>query len=61
MHTWVRFGYVTNNLSDLSSSQVFLAADQLSRQGKVRVMLDTGNLYMIRLPGPNRVSATREV
>jgi hypothetical protein len=52
---------LTNNLSDLSWSQVFLAVDQLSRQGKVRVTLDTGNLYMIRLPDPNRVSAVHEV
>ena len=51
---------LTNNFSDLSWSQVFLAVDQLSRQGKVRVTLDTGNLYMIRLPGPNRVSAAHE-
>ncbi len=52
---------LTNNLPDLSWSQVFLAVDQLSRQGKVRVTLDTGKLYRIRLPGPNRVSVAHEV
>ena len=52
---------LTNNLSDLSWSQVFLAVDQLSRRGKVRVTLDTGSRYMIRMPDHNRVSATHEV
>ena len=32
---------LTKSLSDFSWSQVFLAVDQLSRQGQVRVTLDT--------------------
>jgi len=41
---------LTNSLSDLSWSQVFLEIDRLSRQGQVQVTLDTGGRYMIRLP-----------
>ncbi len=42
---------LTNSLSDLSWSQVFLEVDRLSRQGQVQVTRDTGGRYMIRLPG----------
>jgi hypothetical protein len=52
---------LTKSLSDFSWSQVFLAVDRLSRQGQVRVTLDTGGRYMIRLPDHNRVSSTHEV
>ena len=52
---------LTKSLSDLSWSQVFLEVDRLSRQGQVRVTLDAGNRYMIRLPDHNRVSAIHEV
>lgn len=41
---------LTNSLSDLSWSQVFLEVDRLSRQGQVQVTLDTGGRYLIRLP-----------
>jgi hypothetical protein len=41
---------LTNSLSDLSWSQVFLEVDRLSRQGQVLVTLDTGGRYMIRMP-----------
>ena len=52
---------LTKSLSDLSWSQIFLEVDRLSRQGQVRVTLDTGSRYMIRLPGHNSGSATHEV
>ena len=52
---------LTKSLSDLSWSQVFLEVDRLSRQGQVRVRLDSGSRYMIRVPDHNRVSATHEV
>ena len=52
---------LTKSLSDLSWSQVFLEVDRLSRQGQVRITLDTGSRYMIRMPDHNRVSATHEV
>ena len=52
---------LTKSLSDLSWSQVFLEVDRLSRQGQVRVTLDTGSRYMIRMPDHNRVSPTHEV
>jgi hypothetical protein len=44
------FDTLTNSLSDLSWSQVFLEVDRLSREGKVLVTFDTGGRYMIRLP-----------
>ena len=43
---------LTKNLSDLSWSQAFLEVDRLSRQGNIRVTLDNGSHYMIRLPDP---------
>ena len=49
---------LTKSLSDLSWSQVFLEVDRLSREGQVRVTLDTGGRYMIRLPDHNREFAT---
>jgi hypothetical protein len=49
---------LTNSLTDLSWSQVFLEVDRLSREGQVLVSLDTGGHYMIRLPDHNRGSAT---
>ena len=52
---------LTKSLSDLSWSQVFLEVDRLSRQGQVRVTLDTGGRYMIRLPDHKRGSATHHV
>ena len=52
---------LTKSLSDLSWSQVFLEVDRLSRQGQVRVTLDTGSRYMIRMPDHNRVFPTHEV
>ena len=52
---------LTKHLTDLSWNQAFLEVDRLSRQGKVRVTLDTGSRHIIRLPHHDRVSATREV
>jgi hypothetical protein len=52
---------LTNSLSDLSWSQVFLEVDRLSRQGQVQVTLDTGGRYLIRLPEYKEDSATHYV
>ena len=52
---------LTNSLSDLSWSQVFLEVDRLSREGQVLVTFNTGGLYMIRLPDPKKGSATHHV
>jgi hypothetical protein len=52
---------LTNSLSDLSWSQVFLEVDRLSRQGQVLVTLDTGGRYMIRMPEHNQGSAIHHV
>ncbi len=52
---------LTNSLSDLSWSQVFLEVDRLSRQGQVQVTLDTGGRYLIRLPEYKEGSATHYV
>jgi hypothetical protein len=41
---------LTNSLSDLSWSQVFLEVDRLSRKGQVLVTRDTGGRYVIQLP-----------
>jgi hypothetical protein len=49
---------LTNSLSDLSWSQVFLEVDRLSRKGQVLVTRDTGGRYVIRLPDHSRKSAT---
>jgi len=49
---------LAKSLSDLSWSQVFLEVDRLSREGQVRVTLDTQGRYMIRLPDHNKESAT---
>ena len=52
---------LTNSLSDLSWSQVFLEVDRLSRDGQVLVTSDTGGRYMIRLPEHKEDSATHYV
>ncbi len=52
---------LTKNLSDLSWSQAFLEVDRLSRQGNVRVTLDNGNRYMIRLPDRYSPSETHGI
>ena len=52
---------LTNSLSDLSWSQVFLEVDRLSRQGQVQVTLDTGGRYLIRMPDHIKGSATHQV
>ncbi|HEV8326113.1 MAG TPA: hypothetical protein VGQ08_01410 [Nitrospiraceae bacterium] len=52
---------LTNSLSDLSWSQVFLEVDRLSRQGQVLVTLDTGGRYMIRMPDRKEGSTTHHV
>jgi hypothetical protein len=52
---------LTNCLSDLSWSQVFLEVDRLSRQGQVLVTFNSGGRYMIRLPDHNKESATHHV
>ncbi|HEY6640445.1 MAG TPA: hypothetical protein VIY67_06920 [Nitrospiraceae bacterium] len=52
---------LTKSLSDLSWSQVFLEVDRLSREGQVRVTLDTQGRYMIRLPDHNKEPATHYV
>jgi len=52
---------LTNSLSDLSWSQVFLEVDRLSRQGEVLVTFGTGGRYMIRLPEHKEGSATHLV
>ena len=52
---------LTNSLSDLSWSQVFLEVDRLSRHGEVLVTLDTGGRYMIRLPEHKEGPATHLV
>lgn len=52
---------LTNSLSDLSWSQVFLEVDRLSRQGEVLVTLDTGGRYMIRMPERKEGSTTHHV
>jgi hypothetical protein len=52
---------LTNSLSDLSWSQVFLEVDRLSRQGHVLVTFDTGGRYMIRLPEHKEGSPTHLV
>jgi len=48
---------LTNSLSDLSWSQVFLEVDRLSREGQVLVTFRTGGRYMIRLPEHKKGSA----
>ena len=50
---------LTNSLSDLSWSQVFLEVDRLSREGQVLVTLGTGSRYMIRMPNQDRESSPR--
>jgi len=52
---------LAKSLSDLSWSQVFLEVDRLSREGQVRVTLDTQGRYMIRLPDHNKEPATHYV
>jgi hypothetical protein len=52
---------LTNSLSDLSWSQVFLEVDRLSREGQVLVTFRTGGCYMIRLPEHKEGSATDDV
>jgi len=52
---------LTNSLSDLSWSQVFLEVDRLSRDGQVLVTFDTVGRYMIRLPEQKEGSATDDV
>jgi len=52
---------LTNSLSDLSWSQVFLEVDRLSREGQVLVTFRTGGRYMIRLPEDKEGSATHHV
>jgi len=52
---------LTNSLSDLSWSQVFLEVDRLSRQGQVLVTFRTGGRYMIRLPEHKEGSTTDDV
>ena len=49
---------LTNSLSDLSWSQVFLEVDRLSREGQVLVTFGSERRYMIRLPEHTRVPAT---
>jgi len=52
---------LTNSLSDLSWSQVFLEVDRLSRQGQVLVTAGTKGRYLIRLPDPTKGSVTHDV
>ena len=52
---------LTNSLSDLSWSQVFLEVDRLSRQGQVLVTFNSGGRYMIRLPEYKEGSTTHHV
>jgi len=52
---------LTNSLSDLSWSQVFLEVDRLSRQGQVLVTVGTKGRYLIRLPDPTKGSVTHDV
>ena len=52
---------LTNSLSDLSWSQVFLEVDRLSRDGQVLVTSDTVGRYMIRLPEHNKRPAPHHV
>ena len=52
---------LTNSLSDLSWSQVFLEVDRLSRKGLVLVTRGTGGRYMIRLPDHSREPALHHV
>ena len=52
---------LTNSLSDLSWSQVFLEVDRLSRQGQVLVTAGTKGRYLIRLPDPTNGSVTHDV
>jgi len=49
---------LTNSLSDLSWSQVFLEVDRLSREGQVLVTFGSERRYMIRLPEHNKEYAT---
>ncbi len=49
---------LTNSLSDLSWSQVFLEVDRLSREGQVLVKFDTGGPYMIWMPEHKKGPAT---
>ena len=49
---------LTRSFSDLSWGQVFLEVDRLSREGQVRVTLDSRGCYMIRLPDHSRVPET---
>jgi hypothetical protein len=49
---------LTNSLSDLSWSQVFLEVDRLSREGQVLVTFGSERRYMIRLPDHNKEYAT---
>jgi len=52
---------LTNSLSDLSWSQVFLEVDRLSRQGQVMVTLNSGGRYLIRLPDTTKGFVTHDV
>ena len=52
---------LTNSLSDLSWSQVFLEVDRLSRQGQVIVTLNNGGRYLIRLPDTTHPVTSREL
>ena len=52
---------LTDSLSDLSWSQVFLEIDRLSRQGQVLVTAGTKGRYLIRLPDPTNGSVTHDV
>jgi hypothetical protein len=52
---------LTNSLSDLSWSQVFLEVDRLSREGQVQVTFANGGGYMIRLPEHKEGSTTHHV
>jgi len=52
---------LTNSLSDLSWSQVFLEVDRLSRQGQVMVTLNNGGRYLIRLPDTTKRFVAHDV
>ena len=52
---------LTNSLSDLSWSQVFLEVDRLSREGQVLVTFANGGGYMIRMPEHKKSSTTHHV
>ena len=52
---------LTNNLPDLSWSQIFLEVDRLSRKGMVLVTFGLERRYMIRLPDYSSESALHHV